>query len=45
MPKSMSESTIAIAAVDRDATERWEDEGGRALAVNGTSSRAGVLRP
>ena len=31
MPKPMSESTVARGAPDRDAIERWEDEGGRAL--------------
>jgi len=28
----MSESTMARVAADRAAIERWEDEGGRALA-------------
>jgi hypothetical protein len=34
MRKPMSESINPRAAAERDAIERWEDEGGRPLALN-----------
>lgn len=44
MWKSTSEAEVASREVDREAIERWEDEGGRALALDfGTTGATAVV--